>query len=127
MIPEALKEEFHENFEEQDEGTEYYIDYLSEENEEEISSDVVDESVVQDVYEVGEEVFYEEESEMIEETVSFQDISLTQKKQSRTEDEAFFTFKCHVCPHPEFQKMRKLEQHCKQCHDCELLCQNESK
>lgn len=122
MIPEAFTVELHEDFEEQDESTEYVVDYLSEENEEEIPTEVVDSSsIVQDGYEVGEEVLYEEESDIIEESfaVCFPE-ALTQKQKSRTEDESFFTFKCHVCTHPEFQMMKQLEQHCRQCHDCEF-------
>lgn len=121
MIPETFNDELHEEFEEQDESTEYVVDYLSEENEEQIATEVVDSSsIVLDGYEVGEEVLYEEESDIVEESfaVCFSE-TLTQKQKSRTEDETFFTFKCHICSHPEFQKMKELEHHCRQCHDCE--------
>jgi hypothetical protein len=98
-----------------------------------IDGDFDESSIIQEDYMDAEEIYLaevEDDSEEMEEEVYASDENLEIQSLSqnptrtkftptiKTEEEELFTFQCHICPHPEFLKMKLLTLHCKTIHGC---------
>lgn len=114
-----------ENEDEQLEFINEYEDALDETEVEECQ-EIIEEHVESpgENYEIEEETYLEEveEEEVVDDSLVCYDYQETPPRPSatfrdKTEDEKLFAFKCHLCDHSEFGKMKLLASHCKQAHD----------
>lgn len=109
-----------------------FIEYkVSEDEADELIETIeeLDSSMIQEEYditheEIGNEMYLEQvdDGEIEDEMQYLSDSHELHKtktfEEEKTEDEKLFQFKCHICSHPEFLKMKALLLHCRQKHNC---------
>lgn len=80
--------------------------------------------IIEDEFEVEEEVYIEleEECQISEDSPNAEVDNPLQKisalRLRKTENEKLFNFRCHICSDQEFENMRLLGKHCKESHNC---------